>query len=210
MNVNGRYIMAHVTTWCKLGTTLIHGSHVFLLVLGSFFMIYGFIFCCIGGFVVIVGNNSCENLIHCLCQIVEGLNHSHAHGHLWVVGSFILDFEILNWFFNKSILGLCSFLLQHYICGIDSINRFHQNLTPFLCCFCHALMNRRVCFLHPCASTWFSILCFWNVWMIIDWIEIGVVGLILGGTSFWLDSGMVVLFENGTIHFDKWVMLKLD
>jgi hypothetical protein len=99
-------------------------------------------------------------LIHCLCQIVESLNHSHAHGHLCVVGSFILDFEILNLFFNKSVLDLYSILLQHYTCGIDSINRFHQNLIPFLYCFFYPLMSRRVCFLHPRASTWFSISCF--------------------------------------------------
>jgi hypothetical protein len=67
LNVNGRYIMAHVATWCKLWTTPIHGSHVLLLMFSSFFMIYGFIFYCISGYIVIVGSNSRESLFHRLC-----------------------------------------------------------------------------------------------------------------------------------------------
>jgi hypothetical protein len=88
-------------------------------VLGKFFMIY-----CIGGSCVIVGSNLHESFTHCSCQIVEGLNHSHAHGHLCVVGSLIIDFEVFILFY-KSILNLCSFLLQHYTCDIDLINKFH-------------------------------------------------------------------------------------
>jgi hypothetical protein len=93
--------------------------------LGNFFMICDFVFYCIGGSCVIVGNNSHESLTHCLCQIVELLNHSHAHGHLCVVGSLIAYFEIFILFFNKSILNLHSFLLQNYTCGIDLINKPH-------------------------------------------------------------------------------------
>jgi len=94
-------------------------------VFGNFFMICDFVFYYIGGSCVIVGSNSHESLIHCLCQIVEFLNHYHAHGHLCVVGSFIIDFEVFILFFNKFILNLHSFLLQHYTRGIDLINKFH-------------------------------------------------------------------------------------
>ncbi len=201
MNVNGRYIMAHVATWCKLRTTPIHGSHVLLLVLDSFFMIYGFIFCCIGGYVVIVGNNSYESLIHCLCLIVEGLNHSMPMAICVLLAASLSDFEILNLFFNKYVLDLCSFLLQHYTCGIDSINRFPHNLTPFLCCFCHPFMSKRVFFFTHVLPLDFPFHVFGMFECLLIEVGVGefVGGLIFGDTSSWPDNGMVVLFDSGII-----------
>lgn len=121
--------------------------------------------CCL---CIIVGNNSHESLGHHLCQIIEGLNHAHSHGHLHLVGSFISNFEKLNLLFNKSILDFCLLVLQYYTCGIDLMNGLHQHLVPLLYYFHHVFMSRRVCSLHPCAFNRSTISCFWNVWISIN------------------------------------------
>jgi hypothetical protein len=87
---------------------------------------------------VVISRNSCESLGYKLCQVIEDLNHAHAHGHLRVVGSFVFKFEIFKLFLDKFVLDFSSFLFQQYICGIDLINVLHQHLAPFLYCFRHA------------------------------------------------------------------------
>jgi hypothetical protein len=60
---------------------------------------------------VVISNNLCESLGRNLCQLIEDLNHAHAHGHLRAVGNFSFNFEILKLFCDKFVLDCSSFLL---------------------------------------------------------------------------------------------------
>jgi hypothetical protein len=116
--------------------------------------------------------------------LLRALDHVFWH----VVCSFIYGFQVFNLFF-----------LQHQVCGIHSINGFHQHLIPLHRHFSHALTSRRVSPLHPCASSKLNISCvvkllffvYWvwswkvNIYMAIGWVGIGIV------TSGWIGNFVV-------------------
>jgi hypothetical protein len=107
------------------------------LFLGRFFMND---ICCL---FIVVGSSSHEGHGHDLCHIIEGLDHVFLH----VVCSFIYGYQVFN-----------SFILQHQVCGINSINGLHQHLIPMFCRFSHVIMSRKVSPFHPCACNKLNLL----------------------------------------------------
>ncbi len=56
---------------------------------------------------VVINSSLCKSLGHNMCQVIEDLNHVHAHGNLHVVGNIIFNFEILKLLTSLSWISTC-------------------------------------------------------------------------------------------------------
>jgi hypothetical protein len=97
---------------------------------------------------IIAQSISCEDNGHYLCQIIECLNHVH----LCAIGGFNPSIEVLNLFMQNFVLRFQSFILQHQVCGIDTINGFCEHFFQFFYWFCHGFMTWKTILFHPYVS----------------------------------------------------------